>query len=1006
MRGIDFAGLVRTAARALAAGALAAGALAAGFASPGSAAPPAAADAAATELFELRVRPLLAAECYKCHGPAQQLGGLRLDSRAAALAGGKRGPALTPGDPARSLLLKMVRHSEGLPAMPPARTLDKAAISALEQWIAAGAVWPDAQAASGGLLWSLQPVRAVTPPAAPWPERVRNPIDAFLFARLHSRGFSPAPPAAPRELVRRLYFDLTGLPPTAAETAAFLADPSEPAYRRLVERLLASPRYGERWARYWLDLVRYADSSGYERDPEKTGSWRYRDYVIRAFNEDLPYDRFILEQLAGDELPDSSLRTWIATGFLRLGTWDDEPNDPLEYRYERLDDLVHASSTAFLGLTVRCARCHDHKFDPISQRDYYAYAAAFHGGCLDAGEREHLGGPPPQKLPYPVLAFTDQGPAPPDLHPLINGDPRRPEKEPAPPGFLSAIGDLGHRVRPAAAGAATSGRRLQLARWIADPRNPLTARVMVNRIWQGHFGEALVASVNNWGRTGNTPAHPDLLDWLAGRLMRGTAVEGEPAKPWSIKQLHRLILLSSSYRMASRHPKEAEYLQKDAGNLLLWRQNSRRLDADALRDAMLAASGELNLQAGGPGFVSTVSSEALEGLSRKGAEWNPSPPDQQRRRTIYMFLKRAMIMPLLTAFDFGDTTQPLGRRDVTTVPTQALTLLNNEFVHNRAAALARRAAADAGARSDAQFAGLDLDRAVRALWLRALSRSPRPDEMKAAQLHLREWLSREASARQSRSRAAEAPSGAALHLRADTGIQVESDGRVREWQSLDKKRTAGAAAESARPLLKRQAFGEHPAVAFDGMGRFLTLPDQVVQSPQWTIAAVVRDASTGGGHRSILSNWNAAGNQASSLFLGLTGPGTVRLSDALPAAGRIEQPGKPIALTAVAGPTSTLLFQGRTEVGRHSGPLPPRDLRGPYVIGQQGNINGEFWHGDIAELIVYDRPLAGGELRQLWDYIEGRYRLAPPPPAPPAQLPALQSLARVLLNSNEFIYVD
>ncbi|MCC2672018.1 MAG: Planctomycete cytochrome, partial [Armatimonadetes bacterium] len=782
------------------------------------------------------------------------------------------------------------------------------------------------------------------------------------------------------------------------------------AYEKVVDRLLASPHYGERWARYWLDLVRYADSNGYERDAEKPHSWKYRDYVIRALNEDRPYNRFVMEQLAGDELPSRSEETVAATGFLRVGTWDDEPNDPLEYKYERLDDLVHAAGTTFLGLTVKCARCHDHKFDPIPQKDYYGFAAAFYAGYLEPGDGKLLGGPPAERLGVQALGFTDRGPTAPPLRLLKNGDARYPEAEVG-PGFLSAIGPLGHQIAPPAPDAVTTGRRRQLAEWIVDSRNPLTARVLVNRIWQHHFGEGIVRSPNNFGRTGDLPTHPELLDWLAATFVSGNGETGKrgnggnadpisaaphsrisPTKPWSLKSLHRLILLSSTYRMASVHPRQAAYAQQDFGNMLLWRQNRRRLDADALRDAMLTVSGELNPAMGGRGFVPTVSSEALEGLSRKGAEWMPSPTDEQRRRTIYMFLKRALLMPLLTTFDFGDTTAPLGQRDVTIVPTQALTLLNNDFVHQRANGLA--------ALVEARAAGSRVQEAEQA-WRLALGRAPTAAERAAAVAHL---TSTEAAAEQERRkpiRETELPTGARLWLRADRDVTTDADGRVQRWTDPSTGIAALPPAPDTAPLLVKDALSGRPALRFDGKARYLHLPEGLVTSQQFTILAVANDRETGGGPREIFSNWRPD-NSTTSLFLGTTGAGQIRLSDAA-TLGTLATPSRHFVLTAVSDRAGASVYQNRRELARKNGPLPARNLSGRYVIGQQGNIQGEYWNGDLAELLVFDRALSAEELERLWDWTSQRYELGA---APSPRHQALTSLCRVLLNTNEFCFVD
>jgi hypothetical protein len=680
--------------------------------------------------FERDIAPLLVRRCMECHQERQSAGGLVLASHDKALAGGDSGEVLVPGRPDESLLIERVTAGE----MPPElrgvpQPLPKDEVELLRRWIAEGAAWPEGRVLDlyertsdvrgGRDWWSLQPVERVEPPTLQNSARAANPIDVFLLARLETEGLTPAPPADARVLVRRLYLDLTGLPPTAEEIEAFSADRSPDAYDRLVDRLLASPHYGERWARHWLDVVRFAETSGYERDQTKPFAWKYRDWVVAALNHDLPYDRFILEQLAGDELPDSADReqSLIATGFLRLGTWNDEPNDPQDYKYERLEDLVHATSSAFLGLTVKCARCHDHKFDPIPQVDYYRMAAAFWPGPIEPRERELLGGPSEQELGMKgVLAWTDVTPAPAPLHLLKNGERAHPQQA-VTAGTLSFSPELYCDFTPSGEGAKTTGRRLQLARWIADSRNPLTARVLVNRIWQHHFGEGLVRSPDNFGFTGERPTHPELLDWLTDEFLRGG---------WRLKPLHRLIVTSAAYRQSSLHPQYRQHQARDAANRLWWRAERRRLDAETLRDSLLAASGELDLHMGGPSFRPTISPEALEGLSRKAAAWEPSPREEQLRRSLYIFTQRSLLPPMMTAFDFIDTTLPCGRRDVTTVAPQALTLLNNEFSHQRAMSLAQRVL---------QAEGTMEQRAVKA-WRLALGRSPHEGELRLALEHV------------------------------------------------------------------------------------------------------------------------------------------------------------------------------------------------------------------------------------------------------------------------------
>ncbi|MCZ6795552.1 MAG: PSD1 and planctomycete cytochrome C domain-containing protein [Planctomycetota bacterium] len=682
--------------------------------------------------FERQVAPLIAAHCLECHSEGQKKGGLLLISRKDLLAGGESGAAITPGKPDDSLLVERLRAGE----MPPrekgkSRRLRDTEIAILEAWIRAGAAWPEGRRLSpyevttsrrGGLdWWSFQPVKRPAVPDVVGADGARqpaHPVDAFVLARLAEAGLAMAPPADRRTLIRRATFDLLGLPPAPRDVRAFVADDSEEAYEQLIDRLLASPRHGERWGRYWLDLVRFAETNGYERDATKPGAWKYRDWVIRAINDDKPYDRFVTEQLAGDELPDRSEETVTATGFLRLGTWNDEPNDPAEYKYERLEDLVHTTSSAFLAITVKCARCHDHKFDPVPQVDYYELASVFWAGFVEPRDRKLMGGPSAQELGHDVLGWTDRGRAVPPFHLLHKGDPRRPGPVVA-PGFLALAPALQRPFLSPPESSRTTHRRSQLAAWITDARNPLTARVLVNRLWQHHFGSGLVRTPNNFGFKGDRPTHPALLDWLASELVDGG---------WQIKRLHKLLMTSRTYRQASSHPREEVYEEKDFANTLLWRANRRRLDAEALRDAMLAVSGRLNPRLGGPSFYPRIAKEALEGLSRKGQTWGSSPPEERGRRSVYIFAKRSLLVPFLTTFDFCDTTRPCGKRDVTTVAPQALALLNNPFAHETSEAFARRIASE---RADQP------SRVVRA-WELAFGRRPGTGESEAARLHLAE----------------------------------------------------------------------------------------------------------------------------------------------------------------------------------------------------------------------------------------------------------------------------
>jgi mono/diheme cytochrome c family protein len=666
--------------------------------------------------FNKAVAPILLTHCVECHGGSAPAGNLDLTTEKGLRAGGKHGPDA-------NYLLERVSAGE----MPPAKQgrpqpLAKEQQAALKAWVASGAAWPkgrvldwfEATSATraGRDWWSLQPVQKSEVRG----QKSEGLVDHFIGVKLTERGWEPAPEADRRTLIRRLSFDLLGLPPTFEQVEAFAKDTSPDAYEKLVEQLLASPHYGERWGRHWLDVARYAETCGYERDQVKPDIWKYRDWVVKAFNDDLPFDRFVTEQLAGDELPDRTERSLIATGFIRLGTWNDEPNDPNEYKYDRLEDMVGATSTAFLGLTVKCARCHDHKFDAIRQADYYRMAAAFWAGFIEPGPREHLGGPDPKATPG-AHAWIDRGRTVPPIRLLKKGDPNRPG-EIVEPGHLSTIPSLEKSLPAPSTDAKTTGRRLALAKWIVDPKNPLTARVWVNRVWQYHFGQGLVRSPDNFGFTGEKPTHPELLDWLAAELI---------AKKWSTKHVHRLILLSKTYRQSSLHPRQDEYAKTDAGNKLWWRAERRRVEAEVLRDTLLFAGGNLKLdRAGGPSFSPEISPEALEGLSTKSAAWKASPPAEQGRRSLYVFSKRGLLAPQLTAFDLPDATLPCGQRDTTTVAPQALVLMNNRFSHQQSESLAKRVAK----------AGTDEKGRIVAAWRFALSREPRANEMTAAAEHL------------------------------------------------------------------------------------------------------------------------------------------------------------------------------------------------------------------------------------------------------------------------------
>jgi hypothetical protein len=724
--------------------------------------PPASISSAESTFFESKIRPVFADNCFKCHGETKQKGSLRLDSLAGMLAGGDQGPVLVPGKPEQSLFIKAIGYAEEL-KMPPTKKLPPQQIADLTHWVKMGAPWPGANPATPSTTrrsgfqvtekdrshWSFQPIKRPTVPVVKNQAWLTNPIDAFILAQLEAGGLQPNPPALKTDLLRRVYYDLTGLPPTPQEVDEFLTDPSPTAYEVLIDRLLASPRYGEKWGRHWLDLVRFAETNSYERDNPKPNAWRFRDYVIRSFNQDKPYDQFIREQLAGDEwyplgsdapvspgnAPSSPVDAITATGYYRLGIWDDEPSDRDQARYDGLDDIVATTGQVFLGLTLDCARCHDHKIDPIPQKDYYSFLAFFNninhyrnGGRTDevrlisdaAGGQSYLALPEdatdkaePKKKKKPdletILCVTETAGAPVDTFVLLRGNPNV-KGDMVEPAFPQVLGSASPVIPKSPSKATTSGRRLVLANWIASKENQLTARVMVNRLWQYHFGRGIVRSPNNFGLQGDKPTHPELLDWLAAELI---------ANGWRLKPLHRLITTSSAYRMSSRTRPDG--LTQDPINDLFWRFDMRRLSAEEVRDSLLAITQTLNLKMFGPGIYPEIPKEVLAGQSRPGDGWGKSPPVEQARRSVYIHVKRSLLTPILERFDVAETDRSSAVRFATTQPTQALTMLNSEFLNQQAEALALRLRREAGNEVDKQ-----VDLALRL----ATARSPTKQEIR------------------------------------------------------------------------------------------------------------------------------------------------------------------------------------------------------------------------------------------------------------------------------------
>ena len=831
--------------------------------------------------FTDHIRPIMERSCWNCHGEAAQLSELDLSSREGALEGGVKGPAVVPGRAEDSRLFRMVAGLDQ-PAMPMSGDpLSDAELAAVRAWIDEGAHWDagEVTAAADALAalendelppgardyWAFQRPRRASAPVS---SEFDHPVDRFLDAARRDAGLTAAPRAGRLALLRRAHLDLIGLPPTPAQVEEFLADTGRGAWERLIDRLLDSPHYGERWGRHWMDVARYADTDGFEQDYVRPNAWRYRDYVIDAFNDDKPYNQFLREQIAGDELDHVTDETRIATGFLRAGPRVNfrEKDNP-ERRHDYLDDVLATIGRGVLGMTVHCARCHDHKFDPILQKDYYGMQASIFGyveidyPLLDRDEadvwfaamreidgrqqplrdevdaietpyREELRAEmirerfpenvqaaafkpeaertpgeqllavqvltinPPraqvaaalspedrarveeldariaaledERPPAPAMAhivtdgdyrFAPDGPgdnvigcpecrtqpgvegsflweeggpdyeAPPNYF-LIRGDPFSPGS-PMAPGFLTAATDGDPPTRIARPGGRTSGRRLALAEWIASRGNPLTARVIVNRIWHHHFGRGIVRTLDNLGRMGDAPTHPGLLDWLAVEFMdRG----------WSIKEMHRLLMTSEAYRMASSF-EHAANADADPENDLLWRYRPQRIEAEILRDAIMTVSGGIDLTVGGPPVFPHIPADILFQSDGKGF-WCGNPPPGRRitapatgiwceepdrpevwRRSVYVFRRRSLGFPFFDTFDLPDQNQTAAARNVSTVSTQALTLMNNPFVLNQAELFAERLEREAPG---------DLDAQIELAYLVALTREPTDAEREIA----------------------------------------------------------------------------------------------------------------------------------------------------------------------------------------------------------------------------------------------------------------------------------
>jgi mono/diheme cytochrome c family protein len=825
--------------------------------------------------FAREVRPLLEAHCFKCHGPEKQKGGLRFDTRDGAFLTADSGEkAITPGHASQSRLVKLVSSKKDDERMPPkGDPLSRAQINLLKRWIDAGADWPEARASAAAQArselivtdedrkhWSFLPLTKPPLPAVRKRDTARTPVDRFILAKLEEKKLSLSPRADSRKLVRRIYFDLIGLPPTSEQVERFLVASkasSRTDVEALVEELLASPHYGERWARHWLDVVRYADSDGSESDADRPTAYHYRDFVIRALNEDMPFDVFARWQLAGDELEPDNLRAIAATGFIVAGTHAALPANLMEEertreRFNELDDMIATTGSAMLGLTLACARCHDHKYDPVPTRDYYRMQSAFNGGDraqvplaplgevrrfreadakwkaefdaakkrledwlapirkaqetparhakidalklsdaekallkndTDSQQAKELGRKFSKELkiedkdyrllvsdadrvewdakakalgaiearkpkPLPTAhAFADFGSNPRDTFLLARGDFHS-KTEQLELGFLTALtrgrtpAEYWSAARADRRRTDSTQQRRALAEWMTDAEHgagALAARVIVNRVWQHHFGEGLVRTVNDFGARCDPPTHPELLEWLTHEFVKSG---------WKLKPMHRLMMTSAVYLQDSAF--DAAKAKTDPDNRLLWRQRPRRIESEILRDSILSVSGTFNPEMFGPAFKAPIASEAIQARNMK----DPYPKDLQdtpatRRRSVYMFHKRVVQSPLMQAFDGPDAQASCGRRVTTTVAPQALALLNDRFIRARAEDWARRLVKDAGDATEAQ---------VRLAWRLAIAREPSPTELESSAEFIQAQFERRSS------RAAAEPDNNAFHL--------------------------------------------------------------------------------------------------------------------------------------------------------------------------------------------------------------------------------------------------
>ena len=637
--------------------------------------------------FTRDIQPIFHAKCVKCHGPHEQNGGLRLDSAEAAIEGGDRGPSISTTDVSQSILLQAVMRVGVAPAMPPEdenTIVNEREIALIRNWLTNSATASPAEKVYARVKerrfsdhWAFQPIQRSTLPSLNDTSRLAgNEIDAFIAKQLQEIGAVPSPPADRVTLIRRVSLDLVGLPPTIDEVAGFVEDERPEAYELLVNRLLGSPHFGERWGRWWLDQARYADSDGYSNDEARV-MWKYRDWVINAFNEDLPFDEFIIQQLAGDLLPKPGLKELVATGFHRnTQTYSEGDSAAEEYRVENVVDRVDTTGVVFMGLTLGCARCHNHKFDPVSQNEFFQLFAFFNNQDepkIDVPTRgwdaEDDATTTKDDITTSLVMREREEPRATHIH--IRGDYLSPGRQVA-PGVPAVLPPLASNAR--------RPTRLDLAKWLVAPEHPLTTRVITNRVWQVFFGKGIVETDDDFGTQGSKPTHPELLDWLANDFQR---------QKWSMKSLVRSIVMSATYRQSSNF--RADTYSHDPRNVLLARQNRLRLDAELVRDAALRASGLLSAKIGGPSVFPPQPGAAMRMTQHLNREWKVSAGEDRYRRGLYTFIWRLAQHPLLASFNAPEGSVACTRRARANTPLQSLMLLNDEAFVEAAQALALRA---------------------------------------------------------------------------------------------------------------------------------------------------------------------------------------------------------------------------------------------------------------------------------------------------------------------------